>query len=101
MSFQPLHDYIIVRREDAETVSAGGIIIPGTVQEKPQIGTVVAVGIGLRNKDGSRKKINLTAGERVLFGKWTGEEMKIDGETVVLMREDEIMGKLVEVEIKA
>jgi chaperonin GroES len=92
MAFRPLHDRVVVKRiaEDAKT--AGGIIIPDTVQEKPQEGEVVAVGPGALNEDGKRVVLDVKVGDRVLFGKWSGTEVKVDGEDLLIMKESDIMG---------
>jgi len=92
MAFRPLHDRVVVKRiaEDAKT--AGGIIIPDTVQEKPQEGEVVAVGPGALNEDGKRVALDVKVGDRVLFGKWSGTEVKVDGEDLLIMKESDIMG---------
>ena len=92
MTFRPLHDRVVVRRIDAEEKTAGGIIIPDTAKEKPQEGEVVAVGPGTRDEDGKLQPLSLKAGERVLFGKWSGTEVKIDGEDLLIMKVDDIMG---------
>ena len=92
MTFRPLHDRVVVRRIDAEEKTAGGIIIPETAKEKPQEGEVVAVGPGTRDEDGKLQPLSLKAGERVLFGKWSGTEVKIDGEDLLIMKESDIMG---------
>ncbi len=92
MKFRPLHDRVVVRRIDAEEKTAGGIIIPDTAKEKPQEGEVVAVGPGARDEDGKLQPLTLTPGERVLFGKWSGTEVKIDGEDLLIMKESDIMG---------
>jgi chaperonin GroES len=92
MKFRPLHDRVVVRRVDAEEKTAGGIIIPDTAKEKPQEGEVVAVGPGARDEDGKLQPPSLKAGERVLFGKWSGTEVKIDGEDLLIMKESDIMG---------
>jgi chaperonin GroES len=92
MKFRPLHDRVVVRRIDAEEKTAGGIIIPDTAKEKPQEGEVVAVGPGARDEDGKLQPLGLKAGERVLFGKWSGTEVKIDGEDLLVMKESDIMG---------
>ncbi len=94
MKFRPLHDRVVVRRVDAELKSAGGIIIPDTVQEKPQQGEIVAVGPGARNEKGEIVALDVKAGDRVLFGKWSGTEVKIDGEDLLIMKESDIMGVL-------
>ncbi len=92
MRFRPLHDRVVVRRIDADQKTAGGIIIPDTVQEKPQEGEVVAVGPGTRNERGELVPTELRAGDRVLFGKWSGTEVKIDGEDLLIMKESDVMG---------
>src|ERR1700758_4277357 len=92
LKFRPLHDRVVVKRIDAETKSKGGIIIPDTAKEKPQEGEVVAVGPGGRDESGNRIEISLKAGDRVLFGKWSGTEVKLDGEELLIMKESDIMG---------
>jgi len=92
MSFRPLHDRVVVRRVDAEEKTAGGIIIPDTAQEKPSEGEVVAVGSGARAEDGTVTPMDVKAGDRVLFGKWSGTEVTIDGEDLLIMKESDIMG---------
>ncbi|MXN63877.1 co-chaperone GroES [Stappia sp. GBMRC 2046] len=92
MKFRPLHDRVVVRRIDAEEKTAGGIIIPDTAKEKPQEGEVVAVGPGARNDAGELVALDVKAGDRVLFGKWSGTEVKIDGEDLLIMKESDIMG---------
>ena len=92
MKFRPLHDRVVVRRIDAEEKSAGGIIIPDTAKEKPQEGEVVAVGPGARNERGELLAPDVKAGDRVLFGKWSGTEVKLDGEELLIMKESDIMG---------
>ncbi len=92
MKFRPLHDRVVVRRLDSEERSAGGIIIPDTAQEKPMEGEVIAVGPGGRTEDGKLIAMDVKAGDRVLFGKWSGTEVKIDDEDVVIMKESDIMG---------
>ncbi len=92
MSFRPLHDRVVVRRVDSDEKSAGGIIIPDTAQEKPSEGEVVAVGSGARAEDGSVTPMDVKAGDRVLFGKWSGTEVTIDGDDLVIMQESDIMG---------
>jgi chaperonin GroES len=96
MKFRPLHDRVVVRRIDAEDKSAGGIIIPDTVKEKPSQGEVVAVGPGGRDEAGRIIPIDLHVGDRVLFGKWSGTEVKIDGTELLIMKESDIMGVLTE-----
>jgi len=96
MKFRPLHDRVVVKRIDAEEKSAGGIIIPDTVKEKPSQGEIVAVGPGGRDEAGKLIPIDLKVGERVLFGKWYGTEVKIDGQDLLIMKESDIMGVLEE-----
>jgi chaperonin GroES len=92
-SIKPLHDRVIVKRlEEAEGKTAGGLFIPETAKEKPQEGEVIAVGDGKVREDGSRQTLDVKAGDRVLFGKYSGSEIKIDGEELLIMREDEILG---------
>ena len=90
--FRPLHDRVVVKRTDAEEKSKGGIIIPDTVQEKPSQGEVIAVGPGGRDEAGKIIKPDVKAGDRVLFGKWSGTEVKLDGEDLLIMKESDIMG---------
>ncbi len=92
MGLRPLHDRVMVRRIEGDTKSAGGIIIPDTVQEKPMEGEVIAVGPGARGDDGKLHPLDVKAGDRVLFGKWSGTEVKIDGEELLIMKESDIMG---------
>src|SRR6187455_3555003 len=92
--FRPLHDRVVVRRIAAEEKTKGGIIIPDTAQEKPQEGEVIAVGPGGRDENGKLIPIDLKAGNRVLFGKWSGTEVKLDGEELLIMKESDIMGIL-------
>jgi chaperonin GroES len=92
MKFRPLHDRVVVRRIDAEAKSAGGIIIPDTAKEKPQEGEIIAVGPGARDEAGKLVPIDLKAGDRILFGKWSGTEVKIDGEDLLIMKESDVMG---------
>ena len=92
MKFRPLHDRVVVRRIEAEAKTKGGIIIPDTVKEKPQEGEVVAVGPGGRDENGKITPIELKPGERILFGKWSGTEVKIDGEELLIMKETDVMG---------
>jgi chaperonin GroES len=94
MKFRPLHDRVVVKRIDAEDKSAGGIIIPDTAKEKPSQGEVIAVGPGGRDDNGKLIAIDLKAGDRVLFGKWSGTEVKLDGEELLIMKESDIMGVL-------
>jgi chaperonin GroES len=92
MKFRPLHDRVVVRRIDAEGKTAGGIIIPDTAKEKPQEGEIVAVGPGGRDESGKLIPIDLKVGDRILFGKWSGTEVKIDGEELLIMKESDVMG---------
>jgi chaperonin GroES len=94
MHFRPLHDRVVVRRIDAEEKTAGGIIIPDTAKEKPQEGEVVAAGPGARNEKGELIPLDVKAGDRILFGKWSGSEVKIDGEDLLIMKESDILGIL-------
>ena len=96
MQFRPLHDRIVVKRIEAEEKTAGGIIIPDTVKEKPSQGEVVAVGPGGRDEAGKLIPIDIRAGDRVLFGKWSGTEVKIDGEDLLIMKESDIFGVIEE-----
>src|SRR6202011_3792612 len=100
MKFRPLHDRVVVERSDPEAKSAGGIIIPDTAKEKPQQGKVVAVGPGGRDEAGKLIPIDVKVGDRVLFGKWSGTEVKIDGIEYLIMKESDIMGVLTGVEAK-
>jgi chaperonin GroES len=92
MGFRPLHDRVVVKRIAEEAKTAGGIIIPDTVQEKPQEGEVIAVGPGALNDKGERVALDVKAGDRVLFGKWSGTEVKVDGQDLLIMKESDIMG---------
>ena len=92
MTFRPLHDRVILRRIDAEAKSKGGIIIPDNAKEKPQEGEVMAVGLGARDAKGVVTPLELRPGDRVLFGKWSGTEVKIDGEDLLILKESDIMG---------
>ena len=92
MKFRPLHDRVVVRRVDSEEKTAGGIIIPDTAKEKPSEGEVIAVGPGARDEAGKLVPLDVKAGDRVLFGKWSGTEVKIDGEDLLIMKEADIMG---------
>ncbi|MBX3494117.1 MAG: co-chaperone GroES [Parvibaculum sp.] len=94
MKFRPLHDRVVVRRVEEESRTAGGIIIPDTAQEKPSQGEVVAVGPGARGDDGKIIAPDVKTGDRVIFGKWSGTEVKIDGEDLLIMKESDIMGVL-------
>jgi chaperonin GroES len=90
--FRPLHDRVVVKRIESEEKTKGGIIIPGTAQEKPQEGEVVSVGPGARGEDGKIVALDVKKGDRVLFGKWSGTEVKIDGQDLLIMKESDIMG---------
>jgi len=92
MKFRPLHDRVVVRRVDEDNKTAGGIIIPDTAKEKPMQGEVIAVGPGARDEAGKVVPLDVKAGDRVLFGKWSGTEVKIDGEELLIMKESDIMG---------
>ena len=92
MKFRPLHDRVVVKRLGEEEKTAGGIIIPDTAQEKPMEGEVIAVGPGERSDDGTLTPLDVKAGDRILFGKWSGTEVKIDGDDLLIMKESDIMG---------
>jgi len=92
MAFRPLHDRVLVRRVEAEEKTAGGIIIPDTAKEKPQEGEIVAVGIGSKSEDGKVTPLDVKAGDRILFGKWSGTEVKVNGEDLLIMKESDILG---------
>jgi chaperonin GroES len=92
MKFRPLHDRVVVRRLNAEEKTSGGIIIPDTAKEKPMEGEVIAVGAGARNEAGQVVALDVKAGDRILFGKWSGTEVKLDGEELLIMKESDIMG---------
>ena len=92
MKFRPLHDRVVVRRIEQDTKTAGGIIIPDTAQEKPSEGEVVAVGSDVRNEAGALQPLDVKAGDSVLFGKWSGTEVKIDGEDLLIMKESDLLG---------
>ena len=94
MKFRPLHDRVVVQRVDAEEKTKGGIIIPDTAKEKPQEGRVIAVGPGARDDAGKLQPLDVKAGDRILFGKWSGTEVRIDGEDLLIMKESDIMGVL-------
>jgi chaperonin GroES len=94
MGFRPLHDRVLIRRVEAEEKTAGGIIIPDTAKEKPMEGEVVSTGPGARGEDGKIQPMDVKAGDRVLFGKWSGTEVKLDGEELLIMKESDIMGVL-------
>jgi chaperonin GroES len=100
MKFRPLHDRIVIKRIEAEARTTGGIIIPDTAKEKPQQGEVVAVGPGRRDESGKLVPIDVKAGDRVLFGKWSGTEVTIDGNEYLIMNESDVMGVLVETEAR-
>jgi len=92
MTFRPLHDRILVRRIEAEQKTAGGIIIPDTAKEKPSEGEVIAVGPGVRDEDGKHIPLDVKVGDRILFGKWSGTEIKLNGEDLLIMKESDVMG---------
>jgi len=92
MTFRPLHDRILVRRIEAEQKTAGGIIIPDTAKEKPSEGEVIAVGPGVRDEDGKCIALDVKVGDRILFGKWSGTEIKLDGEDLLILKESDVMG---------
>ncbi|WP_457938531.1 co-chaperone GroES [Mesorhizobium sp. 10J20-29] len=92
MAFRPLHDRILVRRIEADEKTAGGIIIPDTAKEKPQEGEVLAVGPGARNESGQLDPLDVKVGDRILFGKWSGTEIRLDGEDLLIMKESDVMG---------
>jgi chaperonin GroES len=92
MTFRPLHDRILVRRIEADEKTAGGIIIPDTAKEKPQEGEVIAVGPGARDESGKLVELDVRVGDRILFGKWSGTEIKLDGEDLLIMKESDVMG---------
>jgi chaperonin GroES len=92
MKFRPLHDRVVVRRLEGDTKTAGGIIIPDSVKEKPSEGEIIAIGAGARDEAGKVVPLDVKAGDRVLFGKWSGTEVKIDGEDLLIMKESDIMG---------
>ena len=92
MNFKPLHDRVLVRRVESDVKTAGGIIIPDTAQEKPMEGEIIAAGSGSKAEDGSVTPLDVKAGDRVLFGKWSGTEIKLDGEDLLIMKESDILG---------
>ena len=92
MQFRPLHDRLLVRRIEADEKTKGGIIIPDTAKEKPQEGEVVAAGKGTRDEKGDRIKLDVKQGDRILFGKWSGTEVKVDGEDLIIMKESDVLG---------
>jgi len=94
MKFRPLHDRVVVRRVESEEKTAGGIIIPDTAKEKPQEGEIIAVGPGGRDESGKLVPLDVKVGDRILFGKWSGTEVKIDGEDLLIMKESDVMGVL-------
>jgi chaperonin GroES len=94
MAFRPLHDRVLVRRTEAEDKTTGGIIIPDTAKEKPQEGEVVAVGSGARDEHGVVTPLDLKAGDRILFGKWSGTEVRLEGEDLIIMKESDVLGLL-------
>ncbi|GBE42277.1 10 kDa chaperonin 5 [bacterium BMS3Bbin10] len=94
MKFRPLHDRVVVRRIDEDQKTAGGIIIPDTAAEKPQTGEIIAVGPGARGEDGKIVPLDVKSGDKVLFGKWSGTEVKLDGDDLLIMKESDIMGVL-------
>src|SRR6476661_4677588 len=94
MGFRPLHDRVVIRRVEAEEKTRGGIIIPDTAKEKPQEGEVIAVGPGARDETGKVQPLDVKAGDRILFGKWSGTEVKLDGQDLLIMKESDILGVL-------
>ena len=92
MNFRPLHDRVLVRRTEQDEKTAGGVIIPDTAKEKPQEGEILAVGTGARQEDGTVVPLEVKAGDKVLFGKWSGTEVKIDGEDLLIMKESDLLG---------
>ncbi|HEY9553845.1 co-chaperone GroES [Allosphingosinicella sp.] len=92
MNFRPLHDRVLVRRVEAEEKTAGGIIIPDTAKEKPQEGEVIAAGTGIKSEDGKVTPLDVKAGDRILFGKWSGTEVRVNGEDLLIMKESDILG---------
>ena len=92
MTFRPLHDRVLVRRVDAEEKTAGGIIIPDTAKEKPQEGEVISAGTGTKSEDGKVTPLDVKAGDRILFGKWSGTEVRVNGEDLLIMKESDILG---------
>jgi chaperonin GroES len=101
MKFRPLHDRVVIRRLEGEERTKGGILIPDTVKEKPQEGEVIAIGPGARDENGRLTPLDLKPGERVLFGKWSGSEVKIDGEELLIMKESDVMGVIEDAAKKA
>ena len=100
MKFKPLQDRVLIRRLESEEKTAGGIIIPDTAKEKPMEGEVVAVGPGTRTEDGKLHALDVKAGDRVLFGKWSGTDVKIDGQELLIMKESDIMGVITDIQSK-
>jgi chaperonin GroES len=92
LTFTPLHDRVLVRRIEGDAKTSGGLIIPDTAKEKPQEGEIVAVGAGAKDEDGERIAMDVKAGDRILFGKWSGTEIKLDGEDLMIMKESDILG---------
>lgn len=92
MKFKPLHDRVLVKREEQDSKTAGGIIIPDTAQEKPMEGKVIAVGSGTKSEDGKVTPLDVKAGDKILFGKWSGNEVTIDGDELIIMKESDILG---------
>jgi chaperonin GroES len=92
VSFTPLHDRVLIRRIEGDAKTSGGLIIPDTAKEKPQEGEIVAVGAGAKDEDGERIAMDVKAGDRILFGKWSGTEIKLDGEDLMIMKESDILG---------
>ncbi|HKL68939.1 co-chaperone GroES [Salibaculum sp.] len=92
MAFKPLHDRVLVRRVESDDKTAGGLIIPDSAKEKPQEGEVVAIGAGARDDDGDRIKMDVSEGDKILFGKWSGTEISVDGEDLLIMKESDILG---------
>lgn len=92
MAFRPLHDRVLVRRLEAPSKTAGGIIIPDTAQEKPQEGEIIAIGTGSRAEDGTITPLDVKPGDKILFGKWSGTEIKLDGEDLLIMKESDVLG---------
>lgn len=92
MKFRPLHDRVLVRRVEEDTKTSGGIIIPDSAQEKPSEGEVIAIGAGAKNEDGKVTPLDVKKGDKILFGKWSGTEIKVDGEELLIMKESDIMG---------
>jgi len=92
MAFRPLHDRVLVRRLEAPSKTAGGVIIPDTAQEKPQEGEIISIGTGSRAEDGTITPLDVKPGDRILFGKWSGTEIKLDGEDLLIMKESDVLG---------